>query len=385
MKTLCIATSTRADWGILRPLAEALRDSGRVRLQILATNMHLMDTYGHTIDEIVAAGFDVDARVPMPDAGDSPEKRAEAMGVCLGGTAAALGRLKPDALLLLGDRYEMKAVASAAAVMGIPIIHLHGGEISEGAIDDSLRHAITKLSTLHLTATDEYRRRVIQLGEHPDRVVNTGALGVWNLMNQPRISRAELCDSLGLDASVPFAVVTFHPATLDRVAPAERCRAMVEALDRFPQLNIIATYPNNDAGNEEIIEVLKQWAARSAGRVALVKTLGMHRSLSAISMAAVVVGNSSSAIIEVPAAGTPAVNIGIRQRGRLHSPLVIDCGDSADLIEEAVKKALNPTFVEDARRSPNPYCKENTLELAVETVLEFMDTLPVEPKKFYDL
>ncbi len=385
MKTLCIATSTRADWGILRPLAEALRDSGRVRLQILATNMHLMDTYGHTIDEIVAAGFDVDARVPMPDAGDSPEKRAEAMGVCLGGTAAALGRLKPDALLLLGDRYEMKAVASAAAVMGIPIIHLHGGEISEGAIDDSLRHAITKLSTLHLTATDEYRRRVIQLGEHPDRVVNTGALGVWNLMNQPRISRAELCDSLGLDASVPFAVVTFHPATLDRVAPAERCRAMVEALDRFPQLNIIATYPNNDAGNEEIIEVLKQWAARSAGRVALVKTLGMHRYLSAISMAAVVVGNSSSAIIEVPAAGTPAVNIGIRQRGRLHSPLVIDCGDSADLIEEAVKKALNPTFVEDARRSPNPYCKENTLELAVETVLEFMDTLPVEPKKFYDL
>lgn len=385
MKTLCIATSTRADWGILRPLAEALRDSGRVRLQILATNMHLMDTYGHTIDEIVAAGFDVDARVPMPDAGDSPEKRAEAMGVCLGGTAAALGRLKPDALLLLGDRYEMMAVASAAAVMGIPIIHLHGGEISEGAIDDSLRHAITKLSTLHLTATDEYRRRVIQLGEHPDRVVNTGALGVWNLMNQPRISRAELCDSLGLDASVPFAVVTFHPATLDRVAPAERCRAMVEALDRFPQLNIIATYPNNDAGNEEIIEVLKQWAARSAGRVALVKTLGMHRYLSAISMAAVVVGNSSSAIIEVPAAGTPAVNIGIRQRGRLHSPLVIDCGDSADLIEEAVKKALNPTFVEDARRSPNPYCKENTLELAVETVLEFMDTLPVEPKKFYDL
>ncbi len=385
MKTLCIATSTRADWGILRPLAEALRDSGRVRLQILATNMHLMDTYGHTIDEILAAGFEVDARVPMPDAGDSPEKRAEAMGVCLGGTAAALGRLKPYALLLLGDRYEMMAVASAAAVMGIPIIHLHGGEISEGAIDDSLRHAITKLSTLHLTATDEYRRRVIQLGEHPDRVVNTGALGVWNLMNQPRISRAELCDSLGLDASVPFAVVTFHPATLDRVAPAERCRAMVEALDRFPQLNIIATYPNNDAGNEEIIEVLKQWAARSAGRVALVKTLGMHRYLSAISMAAVVVGNSSSAIIEVPAAGTPAVNIGIRQRGRLHSPLVIDCGDSADMIEEAVNKALNPTFVEDARRSPNPYCKENTLELAVETVLKFMDTLPVEPKKFYDL
>lgn len=386
MKTLCVATSTRADWGILRPLAAALRDSGRVKLQVLATNMHLLEAYGHTVDEIIADGFAVDARVAMPDAsGDTPLGRAKAMGVCLEGTAEALGRLKPDALIILGDRYEMLAVASAAAVMGIPIVHLHGGEISEGAIDDSIRHAITKLSTLHLTATEPYRKRVIQMGEHPDRVINTGSLGVWSLVNRPRMSREELCADLGLDASAPFAVVTFHPATLDKVAPAERCRAMIEAFSRFPELNIIATYPNNDAGNEGIIEVLKEWQSAEPERVKLVKSLGMRRYLSAIAEAELVAGNSSSAIIEVPAAGTPAVNIGVRQKGRLHSPLVIDCGDTTDEIADAIGKALDPAFVAEAAKAPNPYYKADTLQIATEAVLQFAESLPLAPKTFYDL
>lgn len=386
MKTLCVATSTRADWGILRPLAGALRDSGRVKLQVLATNMHLLDAYGHTVDEIIADGFAVDARVAMPDAsGDTPLARAKAMGVCLDGTAEALGHLKPDALIILGDRYEMLAVASAAAVMGIPIVHLHGGEISEGAIDDSIRHAITKLSTLHLTATEPYRRRVIQMGEQPERVINTGSLGVWSLVNRPRMSREELCADLGMDASAPFAVVTFHPATLDKVAPAERCRAMIDAFSRFPELNIIATYPNNDAGNEGIIEALKEWQAAEPGRVKLVKSLGMRRYLSAIAEAKLVAGNSSSAIIEVPAAGTPAVNIGIRQKGRLHSPLVIDCGDTAEEIAEAIGKALDPAFVAEAGKAPNPYYKADTLQIATDAVLQFAESLPVAPKTFYDI
>jgi len=387
MKTVCVATSTRADWGILRPLAAALRDSGSVVLQVLATNMHLMDAYGHTVDEITADGFAVDARVAMPDAAnDSPQARAEAMGICVAGTARALGQLRPDALVILGDRYEMLAVASAAAVMGVPIIHLHGGEISEGAVDDSIRHAITKLASLHLTSTEAYRRRVIQLGEQPDRVINTGALGVWSLMNRRRMSRKELCDNLGMDASKPFAVVTFHPATLDTAAtPADRCRAMTDALDRFAGLNIIATYPNNDAGSEGIIEVLKEWQVQAPGRVTLVKSLGMTRYLSAIAEAEFVAGNSSSAIIEVPAAGTPAINIGIRQKGRLHSELVIDCGDSADEIAAAVNRALDPGFIESARRSPNPYYKRDTLAVATETVIRFVNSLPMAPKKFYDL
>ncbi len=385
MTTICIATSTRADWGILRPLAAELRRNPAVHVQILATNMHLLDAYGHTIDDILADGFTVDARVSMPDAGDSPQGRAQAMGQCLTGTATALGELCPDAIVILGDRYEMLAVASAAALMHIPIIHLHGGEISEGAVDDSLRHAITKLATLHITAAEPYRHRVIQLGEEPDRVVNAGSLGVWSLVNSPAISRRELCADLGLCPDKPLIVSTFHPATLDPCPPGERCMAMLAALDAFPHMQVIITYPNNDAGSEQIIDCITRWAATQPGRVALVKSLGMRRYLSAIRHADVVVGNSSSAIIEVPAAGTPAVNIGIRQQGRLHSPLVIDCGDSESEIVEAIRLALTPQFRQEASRAENPYYKPDTLRIATDTIIDFVSKLPVAPKHFHDL
>ncbi len=386
MKQVCIATSTRADWGILKPMASALRDCGRVGLQLLVTNMHLLDAYGHTVDEIIADGFSVDARVAMPDSeGKGKAGRAAAMGTCLSGTAHALDRLCPDAIVILGDRYEMLAVASAAAVMHIPIIHISGGEISEGAIDDSLRHAISKLATLHLVSAEPYRRRVIQLGEAPERVINTGSLGVWNLMNQPLMSRQELCDDLGINTEKPFAVATYHPATLDSANQGLRCRAMLDALDRFPGLNLIITYPNNDTGSEDIIAEITAYADSHPRRTVLIKSLGMKRYLSAISHAAFVIGNSSSAIIEVPAADTPAINIGIRQRGRLHSALVIDCADDTDSICRAIKKALDPDFVADASRSINPYFKPDTLSLSLGAILDFVDSLPAGPKKFYDL
>jgi len=386
MKRVCIATGTRADWGILKPLASALRDCGQVKLQLLVTNMHLLDAYGHTIDEIMADGFEVDAKVAMPDSeGKGAAGRAAAMGICLNGTAEALDRLQPDAIVILGDRYEMLAVAAAAAVMHIPIIHISGGEISEGAIDDSLRHAISKLATLHLVSAEPYRRRVIQLGESPERVINTGSLGVWNLMNQPLMSRHELCANLGIDADIPFAVATFHPATLDSASPEKRCRAMLDALDRFKGLNVIITYPNNDAGSEAIITEITSYAATHSHRAVLIKSLGMKRYLSAIREAAFVIGNSSSAIIEVPASGTPAVNIGIRQRGRLHSALVIDCADDTSSICRAIEKALDPAFVAEASHSPNPYFKPDTLDLSLDAILRFINSLPTEPKKFYDL
>lgn len=385
MKRVCVATSTRADWGILRPLAAALRDCGSVELQLLVTNMHLLPAYGNTVDEILSDGFTVDARVPMPDGGDDAHARAAAMGSCLSGTADALASLRPDALVILGDRYEMLAVASAAAVMRVPVIHISGGEISEGAVDDSLRHAITKLASLHLVSAEPYRRRVIQLGEHPSCVVNTGSLGVWNLMNRRPMTREELCVDVGIDPAAPFAVATFHPATLDSVEPGIRCRAMLDALDRFPGINVIITYPNNDAGSAQIIDAIRAYAAERPGRVALVKSLGMHRYLSAVRHSAFVIGNSSSAIIEVPAAGIPAINIGIRQRGRLHSPLVIDCGDSADDIASAIATALNPEFVAQARLGENPYYRPDTLRLSLDAIIRFTGTLPAEPKKFYDL
>ena len=257
---ILIATSTRADWGLLRPLAGALREASWCRLQILATNMHLLPEFGMTADEILADGFAIDARVPMDAAGDDDLSRCTAMAQCLAGTARELHRLQPDIAIILGDRYEMLAVASAAAMMRVLIVHIAGGEISEGAIDDSLRHAITKLSTLHLTATEPYRRRVIQMGEDPAMVVNTGAIGVWNTMNQPLMSRHQLQADLGFDLSEPFAVVTYHPATLDDGAPRHRCRALLDALDRFPALRLIITYPNNDARSAGIIDELRAYA-----------------------------------------------------------------------------------------------------------------------------
>lgn len=382
---ICIATSTRADWGLLRPVAESLRDSGKVSLRILATNMHLLERYGMTVNEIISAGFDIDARVPIDETGDSETARARAMAQCLSGTADALAGMHPDAIIVLGDRYEMLAVASAAALMRVPIIHIAGGEISEGAVDDSLRHAITKLSTLHLTATEPYRHRVIAMGEQPDRVINTGAIGVWNVINRPMMSRDELTDNLGIARGKDFVVATYHPATLGDSDPAEGCRAMLDALGRFDGLHVILTYPNNDARSAGIIDVIERSAAANPDRITLVKSLGMERYLPAITYARAVIGNSSSGIVEAPSAGVPTVDIGIRQRGRTAGPSVIHCPAEENAIAGAIEKALSPGMQALAARRENPYYKKDTLSRMTGRILEFLGELPVAPKSFYDL
>lgn len=385
-KRVCFATSTRADWGLLQPLAVALREGAEVEVQILATNMHLMPEYGNTVGEIEAAGFAVDARVPVDVQGDDDVSRVHVMAQCMGGSADAFARLKPDAVVILGDRYEMLAIASAAATMHIPVIHIAGGEISEGALDDAFRHAITKLSTLHLTATEPYRRRVIQMGESPDRVINTGAIGVWNAMNIKPMSRAELSADLGFALDRPFVLVTYHPATNDSAAePAERVGQLLDALDSFPGLASIITYPNNDARGAAIIGRLSEYAASRRDRVLLVQSLGMLRYQSLLRLASAVVGNSSSGIVEAPSAGVPTVDIGMRQRGRLAAESVIHCADDADSIRAAIAKALTPGMQALAARRDNPYCAADTLGRMTDAVLAFMRTLPCKPKTFYNL
>ena len=383
-RKVCIVTGTRAEWGLLSGIARQLNMCSDIDLQIIATNMHLSDRHGHTIDEIIQEGFKVSAQVPMLDDANSDCDIVRSMAKCMHGMAEAFDNLRPHIVVLLGDRFEMLAVATAATIMRIPIVHLHGGEISEGAIDDSMRHAITKLSALHLTSTEEYRQRVIQMGESPVRVINTGAIGVYNVMNVATMTLEQLRESLDFEIDHNTLLVTLHPATLDTTPIRTRCQALLNALDCFPNNKLLITYPNNDPDGMIIIEMIEQYARLHPTRVKLIPSLGLTRYMSALKYVAAVVGNSSSGIIEVPSMGIPTVNIGCRQKGRIAATSVIDCEPDTDSIVQAITKALSYDFKEQAQKTVNPYYRPDTLQLIVKAIA----TTPIETlhtKHFHDI
>lgn len=383
-RKVCIVTGTRAEWGLLSGIARQLNMYSDIDLQIIATNMHLSDRHGHTIDEIIQEGFKVSAQVPMLDDANSDCDTVRSMAKCMHGIAEAFDNLRPHIVVLLGDRFEMLAVATAATIMRIPIVHLHGGEISEGAIDDSMRHAITKLSALHLTSTEEYRQRVIQMGESPERVINTGAIGVYNVMNVATMTLEQLRESLDFEIDHNTLLVTLHPATLDTTPIRTRCQALLNALDCFPNNKLLITYPNNDPDGMIIIEMIEQYARLHPTRVKLIPSLGLTRYMSALKYVAAVVGNSSSGIIEVPSMGIPTVNIGCRQKGRIAATSVIDCEPDTDSIVQAITKALSNDFKEQAQKTVNPYYRPDTLQLIVKAIA----TTPIETlhtKHFHDI
>lgn len=383
-RKVCIVTGTRAEWGLLSGIARQLNMCSDIDLQIIATNMHLSDRHGHTIDEIIQEGFKVSAQVPMLDDANSDCDTVRSMAKCMHGMAEAFDNLRPHIVVLLGDRFEMLAVATAATIMRIPIVHLHGGEISEGAIDDSMRHAITKLSALHLTSTEEYRQRVIQMGESPERVINTGAIGVYNVMNVATMTLEQLRESLDFEIDHNTLLVTLHPATLDTIPIRTRCQALLNALDCFPNNKLLITYPNNDPNGMIIIEMIEQYARLHPTRVKLIPSLGLTRYMSALKYVAAVVGNSSSGIIEVPSMGIPTVNIGCRQKGRIAATSVIDCEPDTDSIVQAITKALSNDFKEQAQKTVNPYYRPDTLQLIVKAIA----TTPIETlhtKHFHDI
>lgn len=387
-RRIAVVTSCRADWGLLHGVVRELQRLSGAEPLIVATNMHLNPAFGHTVDEIEADGFPVAALVEMntPGGDTSPLATASAAARCLDGMARAFADLRPDIVLILGDRYEMLPVATAATILRIPLAHIAGGEISEGAFDDNIRHALTKLSSLHFTATDDYRRRVIQMGEHPSRVFYCGALGVQNLMDLPdEASVAELEQFTGVKIDRDTLLVTFHPATLDTEAtPADRCRALLDAIDRFPSSTVVFTYPNNDPGGEDIISLITAYANARPGRCAVIPSLGRRRYLSMLRHIGAVAGNSSSGIVEVPSAGIPTVDIGIRQKGRTASRSVIHCGDSADEIAEAIARALSPEGRAVAASAPNPYSLPGTAARIAQVLSEVpLDSL--SPKRFFDL
>lgn len=384
MRRIIVFTGTRADWGILSSVARSLNKRADVDLTVAATNMHLSERFGHTVDEIRADGFE-----PLTFAMDAdavtPRQRVEAMAECMAGAAGILDRIKPGLAVILGDRFEMLACATACAMTGVPIAHIAGGEISEGAIDDSLRHAITKLSALHLTATEPYRHRVIAMGEDPARVFNTGALGVGNLRSLPDEAPLEELEELtGFPVGRRTILVTYHAATLDTGDIDSRISALLGAIDDIPDISAVVTYPNNDDRGRRIIARLEEWAPERRRRVALISSLGRRRYHSMLRHVGAVVGNSSSGLVEVPSAGIPTVDIGIRQRGRIAGESVIHCGDSRAEIAAAIHKALSPEMQRLAAQAENPYYKPDTLA----RMTDLLATYPLEGllmKRFHDI
>lgn len=375
---IAIATSTRADWGLLSPLAKALSQQQGVRINIIATNMHYAEEYGNTWQEIVNDGFSIAASVKTDG---TP---TEIMSQTISGFSEAFKKISPDCIIILGDRFEMLAVASSAAVEHIPIIHIAGGAVSEGAFDDSFRHAITKLSTLHLTETEEYRQRVIQLGESPQRVINTGAIGVHNLKSVKLLTKEELEASINFVLTDKSLLVTLHPATLDHLPATQQLENLICALDTLPDYKILFTHPNNDSDNQPLIEMINKYRDSQPERVCVIPSLGRVRYLSALQYVTAVVGNSSSGLVEVPSSGIPTLDIGIRQRGRTAGESVAHCENTIAEIIKGLKIVTSHEFREKAKRAGNPYEQSDTLQKMVDAILNF-DFKRTKIKNFYNI
>lgn len=383
-RRVAVVTGTRADYGLLYWLIHDLYHAPDIKLQLIVTGMHLMPEFGRTIEVIERDGFPIAATVDLELSSDTPEAVARAMGVGMIGLSSCFARLAPEVVVILGDRFEMLAAASAAYVMRIPIAHIHGGEVTTGAMDEGFRHAITKLSALHFTAAEPYRQRVIQMGEPPERVFTVGAPGLDHLTRTSLLNRDELERSLDFSLGELNFLVTFHPATLDEEDAASQCRALLKALDAFPTARIVFTLPNADPGGRAIIPWLESYVAQHPERCRLFASLGQQRYLSLLREVQVVIGNSSSGIIEAPSLGTATVNIGDRQQGRLRAASVIDCASEAHAIEAAIRQALEPAFRAQLADVQNPYGAGDASRRILD-VLRGKDLTGLARKSFYDL
>lgn len=382
MRKICVVTGSRAEYGILRNLIAAIDNDSELTLQIIATNQHLSKLQGETYKEIERDGFTINNKVYMADddAPDNANSTAKAVGRGICGFADAFDELKPDLLVILGDRYEMLAVASAALVCKIPIAHLHGGEITEGAFDDAIRHAVTKKSHLHFTSTETYRKRVIQLGEEPERVFNVGALGVENITRTDYMSKKEIEQSLNFTLTDKCFLCTYHPVTLSDMPSEVQVLKLLDALDSYKDYHIIFTYSNSDTSSQIIIKRIQEYVDRNADRCMFIPSLGQRRYFSALKYMTAVIGNSSSGIIEVPSFGIPTLNIGERQKGRIAADSVINCGYTTKEIKEGLDKVIEYGY----KAIDNPYHKEGTCM----AILKIIKTYPLDnlvQKHFYDI
>jgi UDP-hydrolysing UDP-N-acetyl-D-glucosamine 2-epimerase len=379
-RRIAVVTGSRADYGLLRETMKRLQAADDVDLQVVVCGMHLSDRFGATWRIVEADGFAVAAKVDLEIGDDSSAAAARSTGLGVIGFAAALPRLAPEIVVLLGDRYEILAAAVACTILNIPVAHIHGGEVTTGAFDDAIRHAITKMACLHFVAAEAYRRRVIQMGENPDCVFNVGAPGLDQAQNALDSDRETVERELGVAGR--YLLVTLHPATAkpDTVAPT--AAAMLDALARIEDCAVVFTGVNADPGNAAIDTAVRAFVAAHAGRARLFTSLGSERYWRALRHADAVVGNSSSGIVEAPAVGTPSVNIGERQQGRLRAASIIDCDVSAEEIFRAVRSILDGRFRPDPEAEP-PYGRGGASARIV-AILRGVDLAGAFPKRFYD-
>lgn len=353
-RKVCVVTGTRAEFGLLRWLMEQVQADPVLELQVVATGMHLSHEFGLTYCEIEQAGFAIDAKVEMLVSADTSTAVTKSMGLGLIGYADAYARLAPDLIVVLGDRFEIFAAVAAALIAGIPVAHLHGGETTEGAFDEAIRHSITKMSHLHFVAAEDYRRRVIQLGEQPDRVFLVGGLGI------DAIKRTKLLEREALETSIDFKLgkrnllVTFHPVTLEGKNATLQMAELLAALDGLSDTHLIFTMPNADTGGREISGMVDSFVATHPN-ARVYASLGQMRYLSCMKLVDGVVGNSSSGLTEAPSMGVGTVNIGDRQKGRLSATSVIHCEPNQASIRQALRKLYEPSFRSSLAKTVNPY------------------------------
>lgn len=385
MKKICIVTATRAEYGLLKSVIDKMYRMETVELRLVVTGMHLSAEFGLTYKEIEEDGYPIDRKIEILMSSDTSVGVTKSMGIALISFADYFAERRSDIVVILGDRYEMLAVAEAAMMAGIPIAHIHGGEKTEGAVDEAIRHSISKMSHLHFTSTEEYRRRVIQLGEQPDRVYNVGALGVENVKNVNLLRKEELEKQIGVQFSVPTILVTYHPVTLETATAEEQFAAILSVIDAYKELFVIFTKANADAEGRTINQMIDEYVVQNADRCVAYTSLGQICYLSALQYVDVVLGNSSSGLVEVPAFHIPTVNIGDRQRGRVCADSVIHCNNSVDEIKDALQLALSDQMRQRVAKVDNPYEKEGTSDKIVETICDALEYGIEIKKSFYDI
>lgn len=382
-KTIAIVTGTRAEYGLLKPLIKALHEDDKFNMQLLVTGMHLSKKYGNTITEIEADGFPITAKINSHLEGDSAVSVSNSVAETTLGFAKVLEELNPDLMMVLGDRSEIFAAATAATIKGIPIAHIHGGETTEGAYDEAFRHAITKMSHWHFTSTEVYRKRVIQLGENPNRVFNVGAIGVDSIANLKLMTKVEFESSIDFKLNKRNVLITFHPVTLENNTSEAQFNHLLSALDQLEEVTLIFTKPNSDKDGIIISNQIDNYVKNHSDKAVAFISLGQKRYLSALQYMDVVVGNSSSGIIEVPLFKIPTINIGDRQKGRLMPKSVINCLP----IEAAITNALHQAFSSEFLISISNLKSDYGNGTATKQIMSVLNSqpLPSIKKSFYDL